>query len=60
MPWQGNRKWDLFSERNESIHRAQRRLVSHIYSLTIQYEEIGALCRQRYLILAQKTGFHGR
>ncbi|KID78805.1 Cytochrome P450 family protein, partial [Metarhizium brunneum ARSEF 3297] len=34
MPWQGNRKWDLFAERNESIHRAQRRLVSHIYSLS--------------------------
>jgi hypothetical protein len=31
MPWQGNSKWDLYSERNESIHRAQRRLVSHIY-----------------------------
>ena len=34
MPWQGNRKWDLFGERNENIHRAQRRLVSHIYSLS--------------------------
>jgi hypothetical protein len=34
MPWQGNRKWDLFSERNENIHRGQRRLVSHIYSLS--------------------------
>ena len=34
MPWQGNRKWDLFSERNENVHRAQRRLVSHIYSLS--------------------------
>ncbi|KFY24339.1 hypothetical protein V491_02193 [Pseudogymnoascus sp. VKM F-3775] len=32
--WQGTRKWDLFSERNEDIHRAQRRLVSHIYSLS--------------------------
>ena len=34
MPWQGHRKWDLFSERNENIHRAQRRLVNHIYSLS--------------------------
>ncbi|KAL3452899.1 cytochrome P450 [Aspergillus insuetus] len=34
MLWQGNRKGGLFSERNESIHRAQRRLVSHIYSLS--------------------------
>ncbi|KAH6658877.1 cytochrome P450 family protein [Truncatella angustata] len=32
--WQGSRKWDLFSERNEDIHRSQRRLVSHIYSLS--------------------------
>ncbi|KMU88386.1 pisatin demethylase [Coccidioides immitis H538.4] len=32
--WQGLRKWDLFGERNESIHRAQRRLVSQIYSLS--------------------------
>ena len=34
MPWQGKRKWDLFSERNENIHRAQRKLVNHIYSLS--------------------------
>lgn len=32
--WQGTRKWDLFSERSEEIHRNQRRLVSNIYSLS--------------------------
>ncbi|KAI1924231.1 hypothetical protein LOZ65_003126 [Ophidiomyces ophidiicola] len=32
--WQGIRKWDLFGERNEDIHRGQRRLVSNIYSLS--------------------------
>ena len=32
--WQGRRKWDLFGERSEAIHRAQRRLVSQIYSLS--------------------------
>ncbi|PVH97042.1 cytochrome P450 [Periconia macrospinosa] len=31
--WQGRRAFDLFGERNESIHSAQRRLVSAIYSL---------------------------
>ena len=36
-PWygavQGHRKFDLFAEQDESIHSAQRRLVSRIYSL---------------------------
>lgn len=32
--WQGIRKWDLFGERNENIHRAQRKLVSQVYSLS--------------------------
>ncbi|KAF2805108.1 cytochrome P450 [Mytilinidion resinicola] len=31
--WQGQRKFDLFAERDESIHRAQRRLMSNIYSM---------------------------
>ena len=31
--WQGHRKFDLFAERDESIHGAQRRLVSRIYSM---------------------------
>ncbi|SLM40221.1 cytochrome p450 family protein [Lasallia pustulata] len=31
--WQGHRKFDLFAERDERIHRTQRRLVSHIYSM---------------------------
>ncbi|KAF2473714.1 cytochrome P450 [Lindgomyces ingoldianus] len=31
--WQGHRKFDLFPERNELVHRAQRRLVSGIYSM---------------------------
>jgi cytochrome P450 len=30
---QGHRKFDLFAEQNESVHGAQRRLVSRIYSL---------------------------
>ncbi|CRG86476.1 Pisatin demethylase [Talaromyces islandicus] len=32
--WQGVRKWDLFGERNEDIHRAQKKLVSQVYSLS--------------------------
>lgn len=36
-PWysvfQGYRKFDLFAERDETIHSAQRRLVSRIYSM---------------------------
>ena len=31
--WQGHRKFDLFAERNDSIHGTQRRLVSRIYSM---------------------------
>lgn len=31
--WQGHRKFDLFAERDENIHSAQRRLVSRIYSM---------------------------
>ena len=31
--WQGHRKFDLFAERNERIHGAQRRLVSSIYAM---------------------------
>ena len=31
--WQGHRKFDLFAERNERIHSAQRRLVSSIYAM---------------------------
>ena len=31
--WQGHRKFDLFAERDESVHGAQRRLVSRIYSM---------------------------
>ena len=36
-PWysvrQEHRKFDLFAERDENIHSAQRRLVSRIYSI---------------------------
>jgi hypothetical protein len=31
--WQGHRKFDLFPERDEKIHGAQRRLVSGIYAM---------------------------
>jgi hypothetical protein len=31
--FQGHRKFDLFGERNEKIHRVQRRLVSRIYAM---------------------------
>lgn len=31
--WQGHRKFDLFPERDEKIHGAQRRLVSAIYAM---------------------------
>ncbi|WPH04488.1 Hypothetical protein R9X50_00737900 [Acrodontium crateriforme] len=31
--WQGHRKFDLFAERNESIHSEQRRLVSRTYAM---------------------------
>lgn len=31
--WQGHRKFDLFAERNESIHGLQRRLVSRAYAM---------------------------
>jgi cytochrome P450 len=31
--WQGHRKFDLFAERDEAIHRTQRRLVSNAYSM---------------------------
>ncbi len=31
--WQGHRKFDLFPERDERIHGAQRRLVSRPYSM---------------------------
>ena len=31
--WQGHRQFDLFGERDEHIHRAQRKLVSRIYSM---------------------------
>jgi hypothetical protein len=31
--WQGHRKFDLFPERDEKIHAAQRRLVSGIYAM---------------------------
>ncbi|KAL3482853.1 cytochrome P450 [Aspergillus germanicus] len=58
MPWQGNRKWDLFSERNESIHRAQRRLVSHIYSLS-NMKKLEPYVDSAILFLLKKTGFHG-
>ncbi|GFN18676.1 cytochrome P450 [Aspergillus tubingensis] len=32
--WQGRRKFDLFAERSEIIHGAQRRLVNNIYSMS--------------------------
>ncbi|KAL0936767.1 cytochrome P450 oxidoreductase [Colletotrichum truncatum] len=32
--WQGRRKFDLFAERNEAIHAAQRRLVSRPYAMS--------------------------
>lgn len=32
--WQGRRKFDLFPERDESIHSKQKRLVSRIYSMS--------------------------
>ena len=32
--WQGRRKFDLFAERSEMIHGAQRRLVNNIYSMS--------------------------
>lgn len=31
--WQGHRKFDLFAERDERIHSAQRRLVSRAYAM---------------------------
>ncbi|KAF2094901.1 cytochrome P450 [Rhizodiscina lignyota] len=31
--WQGHRKFDLFAERNESIHGAQRKLVARAYAM---------------------------
>lgn len=31
--WQGHRKFDLFAEKNESIHGSQRRLVSRAYAM---------------------------
>ncbi|KAI9667995.1 MAG: hypothetical protein M1821_000815 [Bathelium mastoideum] len=31
--WQGRRRFDLFAERDEKIHRAHRRLVNNIYSI---------------------------
>lgn len=31
--WQGRRKFDLFAERDEKIHGAQRRLVSRAYAM---------------------------
>ncbi|KAH6975706.1 cytochrome P450 [Ilyonectria destructans] len=39
--WQGRRKFDIFPERDEKIHGAQRRLVSHLYSMDslLQYED---------------------
>jgi hypothetical protein len=38
--WQGHRKFDLFPERDEKIHGAQRRLVSGIYAMNslVQYQ----------------------
>jgi cytochrome P450 len=38
--WQGHRKFDLFLERDEKIHGAQRRLVSGIYAMNslVQYQ----------------------
>lgn len=59
MLWQGNRKGDLFSERNESIHRAQRRLVSHIYSLS-NMKKLEPYVDSAILFLLKKTGFHGK
>ncbi|PYI11789.1 cytochrome P450 family protein [Aspergillus sclerotiicarbonarius CBS 121057] len=32
--WQGHRTFDLFAERNEIIHGAQRRLVNNVYSMS--------------------------
>ena len=31
--WQGRRKFDLFAERDEKVHRAHRKLVNNIYSI---------------------------
>ena len=31
--FQGNRKFDLFAERDEQLHGIQRRLVSHTYAM---------------------------
>lgn len=31
--WQGRRKFDLFAERDERVHRSQRQLISRIYSI---------------------------
>jgi len=31
--WQGQRKFDLFAERDEGVHSSQRRLVSRIYAM---------------------------
>ena len=31
--WQGRRRFDLFAERDEDIHKSQRTLVSRIYSM---------------------------
>ncbi|KAF2201807.1 cytochrome P450 [Delitschia confertaspora ATCC 74209] len=40
--WQGHRKFDLFAERNEDIHRTQRRLVSRAYSMeSMKQLEVG-------------------
>jgi cytochrome P450 len=38
--WQGRRKFDLFPERDEQVHRSQRRLVSGIYAMNhlVRYE----------------------
>lgn len=39
--WQGRRKFDIFPERDEKIHGAQRRLVSHLYAMKslVQYQD---------------------
>lgn len=36
--WQGRRTFDLFGERDEKIHGAQRRLVAQPYSMTALYD----------------------
>ncbi|KAI9834154.1 MAG: hypothetical protein M1826_005265 [Phylliscum demangeonii] len=58
--WQGKRKFDLFAERNESIHTSQRRLVSNLYSMAAVKELEASFDKAITVFVQRMTEQQGR